>query len=271
MARARVGLRSVTSSVRPLPSFLIIGAQRAGTSSLYKYLEGHPGLAASVRKETEYFSRRYGRGETWYRAHFPLLRGRLAYEATPDYLFYPLSPERIRKTIPDARFVVLLRDPVERAYSHYRHMVRLGFEDLPFGEALTREPERLSGDAARLADDPLYEPRAFLRFSYVSRGLYAEQFRRWFSWFPPSRFLVIQSERLFEDPKRAIVEIEQGIGARPWLPRDLRNHSYGTQRPPVPPIGGAERHMLQERLRPEVQELERLLGRSFDWKLGDGG
>ena len=172
IAGRRVRLRRGTGFARAMPAFMILGTQRGGTSSLYKYLEGHPDVAASIRKETEYFSRRFGEGEAWYRAHFPFAIGsgarRLGFEATPDYLFYPPTPQRVARRLPGARFVVLLRDPVERAHSHYLHMVRLGFEDLGFDEALAREADRIAGDVAALERDPLFYCRDLLRYSYAS-------------------------------------------------------------------------------------------------------
>lgn len=255
-----------------MPSFMIIGTQRGGTSSLYKYLEGHPDLAASVRKETEYFSRRFGEGEGWYRAHFPLRVGpgsrRLGFEATPDYLFYPSTPERVAERLPDARFVVLLRDPVERAYSHHRHMVRLGFDDLSFEEALEREADRIAGDEVALDRDPLFYCRDLLRFSYAARGRYADQLARWFAMFDPSRFLVLRSEDLFSDPDRVVDEVTTFLGVRRWRPPAFPNYS----REPAGPADRAHSPSavahLRRTLEPQVVELERLLGRSMDWSLG---
>ena len=112
---------------------MIIGTQRGGTSSLYKYLEGHPDLAASIRKETEYFSRRFGEGEGWYRAHFPVL-AEARFRSHTRLPLLSADAGAVAERLPDARFVVLLRDPVERAYSHYLHMVRLGFEERTFEE-----------------------------------------------------------------------------------------------------------------------------------------
>lgn len=255
-----------------MPSFMIIGTQRGGTSSLYKYLQGHPDLDASIRKETEYFSRRFSEGEAWYRAHFGLVAGRrrrrLAFEATPDYLFYPPTAERVAERLPEARFVVLLRDPVERAYSHYRHMARLGFERLSFDEALACEAERIGGDEAELDRDPAFFCRDLLRFSYAARGRYADQLERWFAVSDPSRFLVLRSEDLFEDPAAVLADVTTFLGVRPWRPKTFHNFS----REPVDPgdrsISPSAAAFLRRTLEPEVRRLEALLGRSMEWRLG---
>ena len=272
IANRRVQVRRVTSFARTMPAFMILGTQRGGTSSLYKYLEVHPDLRASIRKETEYFSRRFGEGEGWYRAHFPLTLGstgrKMAFEATPDYLFYPSTPARIAARLPDCRFVVLLRDPVRRAYSHHRHMVRLGFETLGFQEALAAEDDRIAADLSALRGDPLFFPRSLLRYSYAARGRYGEQMARWFARFHPSRFLVIRSEDLFADPGRAVDDVTAFLGVRPWRPRAFPNASREpvdetTDRPSVAAV-----EMLRPELEPQVTELERLLGRSMGWSLG---
>lgn len=270
IADRRVHMRRATSFARPLPAFVIIGTQRGGTSSLYKYLEGHPDLAASIRKETEYFSRRFGEGESWYRAHFPSSRPgvrRLGFEATPDYLFYPPTPRRVAERMPDARFVVLLRDPVDRAYSHYRHMVRLGFEDQSFDEALGRETNRIASDLEVLERDPSFYCRDLLRFSYAARGRYAEHLARWFATFDRSRFLILRSEDFFVHPAASLSSIEEFLQIRQWQPNLFRNHSYAGRvaETATVPIEAAE--TLRQTLGPEVERLEELLCRSMSWSL----
>ena len=131
---------------RPLPAFMIIGTMRGGTSSLFKYLESHPDTAASLRKEVNYFTRYWEKGPDWYRAHFPITRRRLAFEASPNYLFHPFAAIRAEETVPDAKLIVLLREPAARAAIHYDHMVRLGFERRSFTRALESE-SRLVHDA----------------------------------------------------------------------------------------------------------------------------
>ena len=272
LARRRVLIRRATSFARPMPSFMIIGTQRGGTSSLYKYLEGHPDLDASIRKETEYFSRRFSESEGWYRAHFGFATGRrgrrLAFEATPDYLFYPPTPERVAERLPDARFVVLLRDPVERAYSHYCHMARLGFEQLSFDDALACEAGRLASDEAELDRDSTFFCRDLLRFSYAARGRYADQLERWFAVSDPSRFLVLRSEDLFEDPAAGLADVIAFLGVRPWQPRTFQNFSREPVDPTDRSISPSAAAFLRRTLEPQVRRLERLVGKSMDWRLG---
>jgi hypothetical protein len=269
-----VRLREPTSAARMLPDFLVIGAQRSGTSSLYRYLGWHPDVLSPLRKETEYFTREYVRGEGWYRAHFPLdaraaLRARLrsstsvTFEATPDYLFHPLTPERAAHLLPDAKLVVLLRDPVERAFSHYRHMVRLGFETLSFDDALRAEPERIGGDLLVLEADPLSRTPELLRFSYVSRGRYAEQLRRWIEHYPRDRLHVVESEAFFRDTAREYGDILGFLGLAEALPRSFSNLSSGTRERQAMAVSTLTR--LRSAFAEPNEDLFALLGRRFEW------
>jgi hypothetical protein len=225
IAQARLQVREPLARWRRLPDLLVIGAQRGGTSSLYRYLGRHPDVVPSVRKETEYFSRRYDRGELWYRGHFPLRRSGLTFEATPDYLFHPRAADRAAATVGDARIVVLLRDPVERAISHWQHMTRLGFEQGTFAQALAAESDRIDeGLAAVRAGTPIDEG-PMLRFSYRARGCYDEQLPAWLDRYPRERILVLRSESLFADPASTMAELERFAGLRPGPATSFRNWS----------------------------------------------
>jgi len=116
----------------------------------------------------------------------------LTLEASPDYILYPAAPRRAADLVPEAKIIVLLRNPVDRAFSHHGQAVRLGFESLSFEEAIDAEPSRLGSDLEGLEKDPDFFSRSFHHFSYVTRGRYAEQLRRWFEWFPRENFLFIK-------------------------------------------------------------------------------
>lgn len=204
LQRARAGSerrwRRATAGLRTLPDVVILGTQRGGTTSLFDWLATHPSVAPSTTKEVHYFDQFYAKGDRWYRAHFPLmLDTRTSVEATPYLLFHPLAPGRVAADLPaSTRFVVLLRDPVQRAISHYWHSRRLGAEDQPLATALALEDERLVGqlDVARGGGESF----ALRNFSYKARGHYAEQLRRWFEVVAPERILVMASEELWGDP-----------------------------------------------------------------------
>ena len=206
--------RRISVAARPFPDFVIVGAQRGGTTSLYDWLSGHPAVAPASRKEVHYFDLHYGRGPRWYRAHFPIRRpGMVTGEATPYLLFHPLAPEHVARDLPaPTRFVVVLRDPVERAVSHYWHERRLGAETEPLAKALALEEGRLAGSAERVRrGEPSY---AHLHFAYAARGRYAEQLTRWYGHVEKDRILVVESEQLFGDRAAAQrVATWLGLGA----------------------------------------------------------
>lgn len=152
----------------PLPTFVIAGAQKCGTSSLLATLRRHPEVVVSRPKELHYFDRLHRRHDlAWYAEQFtPRPRHRAWGEATPSYLYEAAARERLCAELPETRIVVILRDPAKRAYSHYWHSRRLGFEDIEvFEDALAAEPERLASG----------ERPPMIRFSYVDRGHYVDQ------------------------------------------------------------------------------------------------
>jgi hypothetical protein len=257
----------LTASLRGLPSVLIIGAQKGGTTSLFNYLVQHPDVLPSIRKEVHYFDFHYLRGVTWYRGHFPyahrLRRGSLTLDATAYYLVHPLVPERAAGLFPLVKLIVLLRNPVDRAYSHYQHEVRGGRESLCFAEALEKESERLAGEEERLRSEPGYYSWNHHRYAYTGRGLYLEQLRRWMQHFPRSQLLVLQSERLFRDPVAVTAAVHDFLGLPPHqlhLNEPFRKQGYNSAMPPE------LRTRLITYFEPYNRELFQWLGEEFDWK-----
>ena len=270
-------VRQRVDPARAFPDFVIIGGQRCGTSSLYKYLEDHPLIVPSLRKEIRYFNRHHAKGEGWYRAHFPSrwhrrwLRRRhgrepVTFEATPAYLLHPLAPVRASRLLPEARIVAILRNPVDRALSHFHHSVSRGWETLSFEEALEAEPARLADHAERLATDPTYYSNDYLRYSYAERGHYAEQLERWMAVYPIARILVLRSEDLFHEPVVTYHRLLEFLELPTWTPAHLANHSYRGAPPPERyGLSPDVRRQLVERFAPSNRRLEQLVGRSFGW------
>jgi len=197
--------RRATWRARPWPDFVILGTQRGGTTSLYQWLSEQPGVAPATRKEIHYFDLNYAKGEAWYRSHFPRAAGRgrpgrpITGEASPYLLFHPLAPARAAADLPAAtRFIVLLREPVERAVSHYWHERKMKAETQPLAEALAAEGQRLAGQSEVVEAGG--RSFAHFHFSYAARGRYAEQLERWFAQVGRERILVLESEKLFTEP-----------------------------------------------------------------------
>lgn len=270
VAQARLGSRRISAGRRALPDFIIIGAQKAGTTSLFTYLSAHPQVRPAIRKEVHYFDTNYGRGDLWYRAMFPTSRSlqaasgprRITGEASPYYLFHPLAAERAAQHVPDARLIVLLRDPVVRAWSHYQHEVAAGREVLSFADALDAEPDRLAGaaDAIRAGRSDAAAER-HRNFSYVARGRYSEQIRTWFRHFPRDAFLFLDADRMFHHPAGAWISTTRflEIDAEPEPEFVVHNRGRGGELDP------ALWRRLQDEFRAADHDLEQLLEMTFSW------
>jgi hypothetical protein len=205
----------LTSPARMLPGFLIVGAQRCGTTSLYRTLSQHPAVVKAVlHKGVHYFDMNYGHPLSWYRAHFPLTaaaaraaRGAgtppVTFESSPYYMFHPLAAERIAADLPGVRLIVLVRDPVERAYSAYAHERARGFETEPFERALALEAERLDGEAERMTAEPGYLSHSHQHHAYTARGRYVEQLERLEKLVGRDRLHVVDSGDFFTQPEAA--------------------------------------------------------------------
>jgi len=213
--RLRRRYRLATAPGRSLPDFVILGAERAGTSSLFHYLAMHPQVAGSMDAEVHFFDHHYAAGERWYRSNFPraarLSRDSRVGEVSPYYLYHPCAPARIRKLLPDAKLIALLREPVGRAISQYFHECHLGHETLPIGEALRAEDNRIA-HVAHLPVDAQYKTRAHRSHAYRRRGLYAEQLQRYSALFPREHMLIVPSEKMFAEPQAVLREVFGFLG-----------------------------------------------------------
>lgn len=273
-ARLAVGRAASFRHVYP-PDFVIAGVQRGGTTSFYKYLSRHPSVGPSVEKEIHFFDDNFHRGTAWYRAHFPSRREakRIARtsgermvtgEASPYYLFDPRCARRMAEHLPDVKTIILLRDPVRRAFSHYCLTVGHGREHLSFEDAIAAEPERLRGEAERVRADPTYRSANLHHFSYVSRGMYAEQLERWFAFFSPESVLILRSEDLFGDTEGTLRRAFAFLGLAPATFDEYRRHNVRSSRP-GPAIEPATEALLRERFREPNERLRALLGTDPGW------
>lgn len=252
--------RRATSARRGLPSYLIIGAQRAGTTSLHDYIGAHPDVKPPWAKEVHYFSLHATRPLAWYRSHFPA-SGAMTGEATPYYLFHPLAPAHVAQVLPDVKLIVLLRNPITRAHSHHTHERLSGTEPLEFAEALEREQERTDGEEERLMRNPGARSFAHQHYSYLARGAYAHQLERWLRHFPRERLLLLATDDLSADPDGSILRVEAFLGLEPHVPDDLpvrHKNAYD-------PIDEELRERLRAHFEPQNQALYRLLGRDLGW------
>ncbi len=219
-------------TVQP-PNFFILGAAKAGTTSLYRALQQHPQVYLPFDKEPMFFSREdvYRRGWDWYlRTYFHAAEGQPARgEASPHYLYWSekVAPRMAAQVGEETRFILIFRDPVRRAYSWYWNMVREGLEDRPFATALAAEEEDLQRHWAQLERD------GSMRFGYVRGGLYAARLRPFLEYFDRSRFLFLLQEDLQTDFAAALLRVQRFLGLHPQELQPVRGNPASLPRSPL--------------------------------------
>jgi hypothetical protein len=262
-----------TAGVRMLPDFIVAGAQRCGTTTLYRLLVEHPAIVRPLfHKGIGYFDVGYDNPWSWYHGHFPVAPvaaartrkvGRpMTFDSSGYYMFHPLAAGRIAQHLPDVKVVTLVRDPVERAFSAYKHELARGFETEDFETALALEPERLAGEVERMHADPSYQSFHHRHHAYVGRGRYAEQIVRLQEALSPEQVFVIDANRFFEQP------VEQFARLQEWLGLPVRNPAKVEQANarPSAPMPDSLRSTLLDAFEPSDTELTRLLGATPSWR-----
>lgn len=263
----------MTGPLRVLPDFLVIGAPKCGTTSLYGYLAQHPSVLPALGKEVRFFDQFRHRPLRWYRGHFPTrwavrragreVGGRvLTGEATPTYLMSPVAPGRAHAVVPEAKLIALLRNPVDRAYSNYQMEVRHGTETLSFEEALDCEEERLRDERVEVYEDGARFKFTELHFSYQKQGIYVEQLKRWLEYYRRDQLLVLDSVLLFTEPAECYARILDFLGLPPYELGSFPVLYQGIYRDTMRP---ETRERLLEYYRPYNEELFELLGMGFEW------
>ena len=265
-------MRRATSSARTRPTYLVIGAQKAGTTSLHHYLSQNPAVLTARVKEVQYFTKYYARGEGWYRGQFPLVtheravRRRIGVspavgEATAACLFDPRSPERVHAFDPEMKLVALLRDPIERAYSAFQMELRWGRETGTFEEALDREETDLPGVLERLRTNPNASVSSGLGRSYVARGLYADQLERWLQLFDRDQLLILMSDDLDQDPAATVSRVAGFLGVPEWHATEYPRRGVQEYAAMAPET----RERLAQTFAAHDRRLVELLGRELPW------
>jgi len=257
-----------------LPDFLIIGFPKCGTTSLYEYLIQHPDIYPPIGKEIDYFDRLYSRKNNWYKVKFPtafqknfiekiLKRHFLTGEATPRYIFHPHAIHRIKKTIPNSKFIVLLRNPIERAFSHYNMNVKNGYEYQSFENAVKNEQKRIQGRYEKMSNDPNFYSWDYDLFAYLEQGIYVEKLKRWMHVFPKEQFLIIQSEEFLENPPKIYYKALQFLNLGKWEPKSFT--LYKKRQITDNKVNPELRKYLSDFFKPYNEDLFNLLGKKFDW------
>ena len=239
------------SATGAMPDFLIIGAKKCGTTFLYDLLSRHPYVEPAAKKELHYFDIFFEEESTeWYRRCFPPPRwkdGRrtITGEATP-YWDKHCVPERVAKVVPQARLIVLLRNPVDRAYSDYQQARRKGWETRTFEEAIEAEKAQLPASS-----------------KYLSRSTYVDHLLRWSKHFADEQMLVLKSEDFFECTQDTMERVLDFLELPTWEPEASEKRNRGKYEQEMHP---ATRQQLEEYFKPHNEKLYEHLGVEFEWQ-----
>lgn len=260
------GYGMATSPLRAMPDFLLIGAKRCGSTSLFTYLMEHPDVAtlfpaAEGRKGTHYLDRHSQRSLAWYRSHFPVRRaGRTYGEASTYYFAHPWSAQAAAALVPNARIIALLREPATRAFSQYRDEFKNGNETLSFTAALAAEPARLAPEVERMQLDRHYYSFVHEHLAYAAWGRYAEHLGRWMSFFPAEHVLVLRSEDMFSEPEAVYRRCTDFLGLAPYQPAFRRHNAAPESQADTAALRG-----LREYYAPHNARLAELLPSAPSW------
>jgi len=248
--------RTTTASKRRLPSRFIIGVEKGGTTSLYNYLIQHPDVTPSQKKEIFYYCLWYDRGESFYRKHFTTDEDRHCIDSTPNYIYHPEAPKRLAQDTPYAKIVVLLRNPIDRAYSGYQMNRRRGIEPMDtFEKAVEYELEKTRG-----VDDLPYDKDYHNRY-YLRRSKYQHQLENWLAYFPREQFYFQQSELLYQEPESIVSEVCEFFNLSDYIPSDTKAYNTGSYKE----IDDNTRAQLSSIFSQEKESICRLTNLNLDW------
>ena len=264
---------NVTQNFHTLPDFLIIGAAKCGTSSLYDYLMQHPSVGKSLTKQIHFFDRYFDRGLGWYKVCFPLNFEKFYFqkilkkifvtgEATPHYMTHPLAAKRAYSLVPNVKIIVMLRNPVDRAYSHYMMEKDHGKEELSFEDAIENEDMRSAGEFEKMLNNEDNIGINYPHRAYIKSGEYLKQIKRWRKYYSKENFLFIKSEDFNKNPNKVYNDVLNFLGLSPYkLPeyKKIRKRNYEK-------MNLDTRMKLTKYFEPLNKQLDEYLGIDFHWK-----
>lgn len=265
--------RRLTSNFRILPDFIIAGFPRCGTTSLFNYITKHKCILSPLAKEPSFFSTDFAMGINWYKSYFPTVFEKkriedksrvnvLTGEATPTYVLHPKAPNRIKEIIPEVKLIFLLRNPIDRAFSHYSSIKKRGLESLSFEDAITIEDNRLEGEYEKMLKENNYYSKEWHLHGYLSGGHYMQLLKNWFSIFERQKILVIKSEDMFKNPFVMTKKIYSFLN----IPEiNLDTYEQYNKLESISKLDNVVRKKLKEHFKPHNEDLYKFLGIDFDW------
>jgi hypothetical protein len=244
------------------PDYLIIGASRSGTTSLFEYLIRHPNVEDPTTKQIHYFDKYYVRGKNWYKNHFPLKwKKGISGDATPYYYNSPDAAKRIQNLIPSVKIIMMCRNPVDRAYSHYFYEFYGRNETLSFEDAIEKEGERIQDEFERMESDANFYSEKYYKNSYLDSGKYEKHLQKWLTHFPTSQFLFIKSEDFYKSTSEIFSEIQKFLN----IPQsDLPEYKI-FRAEKYPDMEQKLRKKLEEYFKPYNEKFYKLIGKNFGW------
>jgi len=265
---------SLTGPLHVLPDFLIIGFVKCGTTSMYEYLIKHPDVHRPSGKEIDYFDRFFSRGIKWYKVKFPLNIKKLFVkkfnkknfvtgEATPRYVEHPHALKRIKNILPNAKFIVLMRNPIDRAFSHYNMNMTSELEYLTFEDALKHEKKRIHGRYEKMQRVEGYYSWDYDIFGYLEHGIYVKYLKRWMDVFPREQFLILQTEEFKKNTSDVYNNALQFLNLPENTLKEYTLHKKLENKKRV--MKPETRKQLVEYFKPHNEELYKFLGRNFHW------
>ena len=274
---SRLFIREVSSFLRLNPKYIIIGTQKGGTTSLYSYLIEHPNILPAFKKEIHFFDNNFYKGMRWYRKHFPIRfyyqfkkyiynQNFITGEASPDYMFNPFAAKKVYSVLPNLKIIVLLRNPVDRAYSHYHMNLRRGFETLSFENSIKKSLELNDKYKQRLLNSLIEKKKRdilfYPKYSYLSRGKYIEQIKTWFENFPKDNILIIRSEDFYNNIPQTLKIVLKFLDIPYWDgQKEFGVYNSGSN----PKMNKKTRIFLINYFKPYNKSLNDYLGINFEW------
>jgi hypothetical protein len=261
----------LTAKSRALPDFLIIGAAKCGTTSLYDYVIQHPDIYPALRKETKFFDVDFKMGITWYRSNFPLKffkfiiekikkKKFLTGEATPGYLHNYHCANRIHNVLPNIKLIIILRNPIDRSFSDYQMRVRGNHEIRTFSDVIKHEENLLAEGVDLLKDEKYFKYGAKFR-PYLSWGHYFDELEPWLKLFSKENFLFIKTRNLNENPVTTLNHIFKFLDLKSFEIKNLERHNVGKYEK----LDEKIRNHLVKHFKNHNKKLEEFLGISLNW------
>jgi hypothetical protein len=256
-----------------LPNFIIFGVSRSGTTSLYQYLSQHPNIEPCAVKEPRYFDMYYDRGINWYKMNFPSKFQKFVFtkikhkkfitgEASGAYLQNPHAPKRIRSLDPNMKLILLLRNPVDRAFSHYIRKMKNGSEKLSFEDAIEQEKSRIKGEQEKMEQNEKYYSSIYHSLAYITTGLYVIRLKHWLKYFSMKQILVLENGEFLRDPEKVYNQTIEFLDLPKW--KLSKYKKFSKQRLSVE-MDSSTREKLLDYCKPFNEELYSLIGKRFDW------